>query len=109
MVNEIIGECQKLSQRTYQSTIDWQEIKLIYSEEGIVANKLIKTVTTRWNQMMMKSILTLRPGLRHVQENSLRATLTELIPTQCELQLIEAIKTFFAKCKHYNEMWLSDT
>ena len=49
--------------------------------------------------MMMKSILTLRLSLRHVQENSLNAILIELIPTPDEFELIEAIEPFFAKCK----------
>ena len=99
------------SKETHQSTIDWQEIKLACSEEGIVANKLIQPAATRWNsnQMMMKSILTLRPGLRHVQENSLNPILTELIPTPDEFELIEAIELFFAKCKHNSEMWASNT
>ena len=38
MVDEVISKCKKLAQRTHQSTIDWQEIKLACSEEGIVAN-----------------------------------------------------------------------
>ena len=58
--------------------------------------------------MMLKSIINIRTGLRHVQDNSQNLTLAELILTPKDFQMIEDIEPFFDKCKGYTEKWSSD-
>jgi hypothetical protein len=111
-VQELVETCKALATRTHQSTLDWNEIKMACKDEGITPNKIIQSVSTRWNSnfMMMNSILNLKVALMSIKDNILSGNkkFKDLLPQEEQYSIIEAIKPFLEKCKVLSEKWSSD-